>query len=124
MRSRARSFPRAVCFARASSLPPCVAASSLARRSATSPFITSALRATSGELGSTAERRTAILSPVGLPCFFEKLAAYQHAPDLAGASSDLIELRIAQVAAGGIFIDVAVAAQELYRIEREPGCIL
>src|SRR5205823_10958905 len=55
---------------------------------------------------------------------FEKLAASQHAPDLAGASSDLIELRIAQVAAGGVFIDVAVAAQELYRIERESGRIL
>src|SRR4029450_8182625 len=54
-RSRASNFRRATCLARASSLPPCIAVSSLARRSATSTFIASALRANSAEPGSTTD---------------------------------------------------------------------
>src|SRR4249919_798256 len=43
----------------------------------------------------------------------EQLASDQHAPDLVGARADRIELGIAQDAAGGEFVDVAVAAQRL-----------
>src|SRR5690606_18818756 len=47
-----------------------------------------------------------------------QLAPDQHAPDLVGARADRIELGIAQDAAGGVFIDVAVAAQRLDRLQR------
>jgi hypothetical protein len=37
----------------------------------------------------------------------------QHAPDLAGVGADLVELGVAQQAAGRIVVDVAVAAELL-----------
>src|SRR5262245_16969680 len=48
----------------------------------------------------------------------EQLAADQHAADFAGAGADLVELCVAQEAAGRIFVDVAVAAEQLDRIQR------
>ena len=56
----------------------------------------------------------------GLSAGFEEFAADQHAADFAGAGADLVQLRIAQQAAGGIVVDVAVAAQRLNRLERHP----
>src|SRR5436305_4011667 len=50
----------------------------------------------------------------------EQLAADQHAADFGGAGADLVELGVAQQAAGRIVVDVAVAAQYLDRIERDP----
>src|SRR6266704_2060799 len=52
-RSRGRSFPRATCFARAGSSPPCAARSTLARRSATSAPSARAFAWNSSELGSS-----------------------------------------------------------------------
>src|SRR6476646_9648715 len=87
MRSRASNFPRATCRARASALPPCIAASRSAR-------------------------------------FLEQLSADQHAPDLTRPRPDLVELGIAQVSPGRIVVDVAVAAEELNRVERHLGGVL
>src|SRR5579883_1850124 len=52
------------------------------------------------------------------PFAVEQLAADQHAADLVGAGADLVELGIAQDAAGREFVDVAVAAEALDRLER------
>src|SRR4051794_15673026 len=51
----------------------------------------------------------------------EDFAADQHAADLAGAGADLVELGVAQQAPGRVFVDVAVAAEDLHRVERDPG---
>src|SRR6202034_3189222 len=48
----------------------------------------------------------------------ENLAADQHAADFRGAGADLVELGVAQQAAGRVVVDVAVAAEDLYRVER------
>src|SRR5690606_9818198 len=48
----------------------------------------------------------------------DQLAPDQHAPDLVGACADRIQLGIAQDAAGGVLVDVAVAAQRLDRLQR------
>src|SRR6266568_3834935 len=52
-RSRGSNFPRATCFARAGSSPPCAARSTLARRSATSAPSARAFAWNSSELGSS-----------------------------------------------------------------------
>src|SRR5262249_23857820 len=115
----------APCRARASSLPPCIAASSLLRRSATSAFIASALARNSRESVSSVEVMSLIVWPTPASArLVEQLPADQHAPDLAGARADLIELGIAQIASRGIIVDVAVAAKELHGIERDLGGIL
>ena len=44
-------------------------------------------------------------------CLAEQLAADQHAADFAGAGADLVELGVAQQAAGRVVVDVAVAAE-------------
>src|SRR5262245_9331086 len=125
IRSRASSLPRAPCRARASSLPPCITASSLLRRSATSAFIASALARNSRESVSSVEVMSLIVWPTPASArLVEQLPADQHAPDLAGARADLIELGIAQIASRGIIVDVAVAAKELHGIERDLGGIL
>src|SRR5712691_8275996 len=54
----------------------------------------------------------------------ENLPPDQHAPDLAGAGADLVELGVAQQAPGREVVDVAVAAQALDRLERHPGPLL
>src|SRR4051812_23587526 len=54
----------------------------------------------------------------------EQLAADQPAADLRGAGADLVELGVAQQAAGRVVIDVAVAAQTLDRLEGHPGRLL
>src|SRR5690606_25129948 len=51
----------------------------------------------------------------------EELAADQHAADLAGAGADLVELGVSPQAAGGVVVDVAVAAQDLDALARHPG---
>src|SRR5262245_35446756 len=50
---------------------------------------------------------------------FEQLAADQPAADLAGAGADFVEFGVAQQAARREIIDVTVATEELYRIERD-----
>src|SRR5690606_9937726 len=51
--------------------------------------------------------------------FRHDLPSDQPAPDLARAGADLVEFGVAQQAAGRILVDVAVAAQELDRVERD-----
>src|SRR2546430_16682711 len=122
MRSRASNFPRATCLARASSLPPCIAASSLPRRSVTRAFIASALRANSAEPGSIADVSAVIAARSAR--LLEQLPADQHTPDFARARPDLVELGVAQISPCGIVVDVAVAAEKLDRIERGLGGVL
>src|SRR4029453_4209057 len=54
----------------------------------------------------------------------ERLPADHHAPDLACACTDLVELGIAQISSGRIIVDVAVAAEELNRVKRDLGGVL
>src|SRR5262245_43442650 len=122
MRSRASNFPRAPSRARASSPPPCIAASSLPRRSATRAFIAWALRANSVEPGSIADVSAVIAARSAR--LIEQLPADQHAPDFARARTDLVELGVAQISSGGIVVDIAVAAEELNRIEGNLGGVL
>src|SRR5689334_16782669 len=56
------------------------------------------------------------------PRLLEDLPADQHPADLAGAGADLVELGVAQQAAGRVVVDVAVAAETLDRVERDRGC--
>ena len=56
---------------------------------------------------------------IGSTAFPKKLPSDQHAPDLASAGADFIEFRVAQQAAGGIVVDVAIAAEQLNRIQRQ-----
>src|SRR5690606_19457518 len=51
----------------------------------------------------------------------EQFAADQPAADLRSAGADLVELGVAQEAAGRIVVDIAVAAEALDRFERHPG---
>ena len=67
----------------------------------------------SGEVGCSLVRRLR-----------EQLAADQHAADLAGAGADLVELGVAQQAARRVVVDVAVAAEQLDRVERHLGGLL
>src|SRR6185437_14468400 len=53
--------------------------------------------------------------------FLEQLASDQHAADLAGAGADLVELRVAEQPSRRIVVDIAIAAEELDRIERALG---
>src|SRR6476646_10175997 len=144
MRSRARSFPRVTWRALASSLPPCIATSSLARRSATSPFIASVLSANSRDSISTVvstsvmaharvfgqfpalpdRRHNGSCCPPASARLVEQLPADQHAPDLAGAGADLVELGVAQIPPSRVVIDVPVSPQKLNRIERDLGGVL
>src|SRR4051812_14242587 len=55
----------------------------------------------------------------GLRRLLEQFAPDQHAADLAGPGADLVELGVAQQAAGRVIVDIAVAAEELDRIERD-----
>src|ERR1700758_4669535 len=49
----------------------------------------------------------------------EQFPPDQHAADLAGSGADLVELCVAQEPARGIVVDIAVAAEQLDRIERD-----
>src|SRR5258706_2447653 len=63
-----------------------------------------------------------MLSAITFSCssrFFEELAPDQHAADLVGAGADVVELGIAEQAPRGKFVDVAVAAEGLDRVERD-----
>ena len=60
-------------------------------------------------------RRPGCIKPSGR--FLEQLAPDQHAADFAGSCADLIELGVPQQASGRIFVDVAVPAEELDRVE-------
>src|ERR1700760_1804667 len=55
------------------------------------------------------------------PGLLEDLPADQHPADLARPGADLVELGVAQQAAGRIVVDVAVAAEALDRVERDRG---
>src|SRR5215470_10845001 len=72
---------------------------------------------------STAGNRASHHCPPS-PRLLEQLPADQHAPDLAGAGADLVELGVAQIASGRVVVDVAVAAEQLYGIERDLGGVL
>src|SRR5262245_33690834 len=50
---------------------------------------------------------------------FEQLAPDQPAANLAGARADLVQFGIAQQSSRREVIDVAIAAQQLHRIERD-----
>src|SRR5512137_170709 len=126
MRSRGSSLPRSVCLARARSPPPCSTAATLARRSETSPPMASAFRRNSADRGSTVLARALMAGPSSRPgCgssgLLEELAPDEHAPDLAGAGADLVELGVPQQAAGGVVVDVPVPAQALDGVERHVG---
>src|SRR6202035_4312193 len=54
----------------------------------------------------------------GSPGLVEYLPPDQHAANLARAGADLVELGVAQQAAGRKLVDVAVAAEALDRVER------
>src|SRR5439155_16813377 len=49
----------------------------------------------------------------------EDFAADKHAADLRGPGADLVELCVAQQPPGREVVDVAVAAEDLHRIERQ-----
>src|ERR1700749_2365295 len=48
----------------------------------------------------------------------EQFPADQHTANFGRAGADFIELGVAQQAAGGVIVDIAVAAEQLDRIER------
>src|SRR5262245_44820089 len=66
----------------------------------------------------TAAGRFAPRGAAALGRLLEQLAADQHAADFAGAGADLVELGVAEQPPGRIFVDIAVAAEELDRVER------
>src|SRR3546814_10572016 len=51
----------------------------------------------------------------------EQFPSDQPSPDLRRSRADLVQLRVAQQAAGRIVVDVAVAAEALDCLERHPG---
>src|SRR5215469_1572146 len=51
----------------------------------------------------------------------EEFATDQHAADFAGAGADLVELGVAQQATGRVIVDIAVAAEDLHRVEGDLG---
>src|SRR3954451_16682777 len=53
--------------------------------------------------------------------FLEQLTADQHEADFTGAGADLVKLGVTQQPTGRVFVDVAVAAQKLDRVERHLG---
>src|SRR5262245_27583897 len=62
--------------------------------------------------------------PSGLRRLLEQFAADKHAPDLARSRADFVEFGIAQQAAGGIVVDVAVATQTLIGFKGLPVAFL
>src|SRR5215831_3107453 len=56
--------------------------------------------------------------------FAEEFAADQHAADLRGAGADLVELGVPQEPSGREFVDVAVSAEDLDRLQGELGRLL
>src|SRR5262249_40171223 len=81
-------------------------------------------RTCASNAGSIAPRSTrplALEQPLGATSsrLFEQLAPDQPAANLAGARTDLVQLGIAQQSSRREVIDVAVAAQQLHRIERD-----
>src|ERR1700737_5270426 len=77
-----------------------------------------------GSAPSSRQRHRTPHDKFTLPQLLEQLAADQHAPNLAGAGADLIELDITQIAPGRIIVDVAVAAEKLARVKRHSRRIL
>src|SRR5918994_1601400 len=53
--------------------------------------------------------------------FLEQLTTDQHAADFTGAGADLVKLGVTQQPTGRVFVDVAVAAQKLDRVELHLG---
>src|ERR1043166_4314031 len=54
----------------------------------------------------------------------EQLAADEPAADFAGAGANLVELGVPEQPAGGEIVDVAIAAQALDGLQRQPGRLL
>src|SRR2546421_9421504 len=54
----------------------------------------------------------------------KQLPPDQPAADLGSSRADLVELRVAPQAPGRVIVDVAVAAETLYRLARHPGRFL
>src|SRR3984957_21265169 len=54
----------------------------------------------------------------------EQLPPDQHSPDFARPGADLVELGVAQQTPERIIVGVAVAAENLDRVERDLGCAL
>src|SRR5512147_3106603 len=115
MRSRGSSLPRLRCLARAASPPPSLMPSTSLLRSSTWACMTAVLRWKFSERVSISLLR---MDMPGSRRLVEDFAADQHAPDLAGAGADLIELGIAQQPPGRVVVDIAVAAQALDRFQR------
>ena len=122
MRSRTRSLPRLAWRARASSLPPRVALASLLAQLLDQALHGRGFARKVGRLGIDRRRKNRHRQPRLFT--FEQFAPDQHAPDLAGAGADLIELGIAQQPAGRIVVGIAVAAEQLDRVERHAGRVL
>src|SRR5690242_10414719 len=87
-RSRGSSLPRAVCFARAASSPPCAARSTLARQSATSAAIAVALAWNSFEAGLSL-LRMAGMSPAARGQPFFDLVQPVRAPEGLAVDDDV-----------------------------------
>src|SRR5258706_4505251 len=76
-------------------------------------------------LAPTMTMLSAMTSPDAfLDRFFEELAPDQHAADLVGAGSDVVELGVAEQSPRGKFVDVAVSAQALDRFQRDLDRVL
>src|SRR5688572_977452 len=120
MRSRGSSLPRERCLVRAASPPPSLMPSTSFLRSSTWACMAAWLRWKFSERVSISLLRMDMLSRR----LVEDFAPDQHAPDLAGAGADLVQLGIAQQAPGRIVVDIAVTAQALDRLQRHPGRLL
>src|SRR3546814_3719804 len=70
-----------------------------------------------------ATRDTLTDGPLSLG-LLKNLATDQHAPDFRRAGADLVELGVAQQAAGRIVVDITVAAENLDRVQRQLGRLL
>src|SRR5438552_14261281 len=87
-RSRGSSFPRATCFARAGSSPPCAARSTLARRSATSAAIVRAFAWNSCERGFSLLLMTGISPAAGGKPFVDLIQPVR-APERLAVDNDI-----------------------------------
>src|SRR5690606_18087691 len=81
----------------------------------------SALRLRLNEAVVVLRPACSLTPPTALFGLVEQLAADQHAADFAGAGADFVELGVAQQAAGGEIIDVAVAAENLDGVQGHLG---
>src|SRR5882757_7366277 len=98
---------------RASSEPPRSTPAAFSAMSATSARMRSALARKASDEGEIWVCNVATLNPLR-----HDLAADQPTADFAGAGADLIQLGVAQQAAGRVIVDIAVAAEQLDGVKR------